>query len=206
MNVAFYTFSKRRNSTKKPTGTGTVKDCKLKDNCSVHDPVILLANSPTLYDYAYISTWGRYYFVHDIVSVANGLTEYHLTEDVLASNKNAIGNTKALIQYASNHYDLMISDPRLPVKQTRTLQGAGDLDNPVFSEPAASYLLTVYNTLYDSSSSFAVSYQVNQATLAFLRDWFSGTTVTEQLQQYFMGSPMDGILSVKWIQQTICRP
>lgn len=203
MNVAFYNFSKRRNSTKQPTGAGTVKNCKLKDNCSVHDPVILLANSPVLYDYAYISAWGRYYFVRDIISIANGLTEYHLTEDVLASNKTAISTTKALIQYASDHYNLMISDPRLPVQQTRTLQGAGDLNNPVFTEPSASYLLTVYNTLYESSSSFAVSYQVNQATLAFLRDWFSGTTVAEQLQQYFLGSPMDGILSVKWIPYDI---
>ena len=47
MNVTFYNFTKRRNSTKIPTGAGTVKDCKLKDNCSVHDPVILLASSMT---------------------------------------------------------------------------------------------------------------------------------------------------------------
>lgn len=203
MNVTFYNFTKRRNSTKIPTGTGTVKDCKLKDNCSVHDPVILLASSPTLYDYVYISSWSRYYFVQDIVSVANGLTEYHLTEDVLASNKTAIGNTKAFIEYASNHYNLFISDTRLPVQQTRTLQGAGDLDDPVFSEPSASYLMTVYNTIYETASSFAVTYQVNAQTLAFLRDWLSGTTVTEQIQQYFLGSPMDGILSVKWIPYDI---
>ena len=44
MNVGFYNFTKRENSTLQP-GVGVVRDdfaCKLKDNCSIISPVIQL--------------------------------------------------------------------------------------------------------------------------------------------------------------------
>lgn len=203
MNVTFYTFSKRRNSTKQPTGSGTDKACKLKENCSIHNPVVILNTNTMSYNYAYISAWSRYYFVTDVIYQANSLVEYHLEEDVLASNKTEIGSTKALIQYASNHYNLFITDPRLPVMQSRTLAGAGDLNNPVFVEPAAPFLMTVFNTINDSASSFSVTYQVNAQTLSHLRDWLSGSTIVDQISNYFHGNPMDGIISVKWIPYDI---
>ena len=206
MNITFYTFSKRRNSTKIPTGAGTVKDCKLKDNCSVHDPVILLANSPTLYDYAYIGTWGRYYFVHDIVSVANGLTEYHLTEDVLASNKTAIGSTVAHIAYASDHYNEFIVDPRMQVSTATAPQSV--LVNAIGTAPASifnqdHFLLTVFNDAGYTASGVCSTYYMTDSELVSLINWMCDDTIMHTLGTFFNGNPLSAISSCKWIPYTI---
>lgn len=199
MNIAFYNFTKRRNSTKLPTGTGTIKDCKLKDNCSVHNPVILLSNSPVLYDYAYIQAWSRYYFVEDIISVANGLTEYHLVEDVLASNKTAIGTTKALIAYSSSAYDTYIPDPRLTLRSSKTAQGAVDSSASDLFEAPGNYIVSVYTSLADASSGFTTTYLMRNAGLNLLRNWFANSSLITALEDYFGGMPFNSICSCKWI-------
>ena len=122
MNVTFYNFSKRRNSTKTPTSTGTVVTCQLKEPCSLKNPRLLLSgNLFTTYDYAYIGDFGRYYFVSDVVSVGNGLTEITLEDDVLASHKTAIGSTVARIAFSSTGYEAYIPDPRIGIYASNTI-------------------------------------------------------------------------------------
>ena len=68
MTVRFYnSFYKRRNSTKQLTGSETFyeKDCKLKANCSEHDPVLILSTNDFSYTYAFIAEWAKWYFVVD---------------------------------------------------------------------------------------------------------------------------------------------
>ena len=204
MNVAFYSFTKRRNSTKQPTGTGTVKDCKLKENCSIHDPVIISASNTSSYNYAYISTWGRYYFVTDTVYLANNLVEYHLTEDVLASNKTTIGSTKAMIAYASNHYSGLMVDSRIPAFAYKTAAGATGVDDNgnevvVFDAGSDSYLLTVYNTMNSITSGFSTSYILGDAQLGVIRNWLGSGSVMDDISAFLHGNPMDAIFSCKWI-------
>lgn len=201
MNVIFYTFNKRRNSTKQPL-SGTTVTCKLKDNCSAHDPIIELSGAPNVsYDYAYISDFGRYYFVRDIVSVVNGLSQYFLTEDVLATHKTEIGNTRAFIQYASTGYDTMKIDSRIMVKNTKTKSGNGSLDNPVFNGGA--YYLTVFNgnnnASEDMSNGVSQTYQLNDSAINTVRKWFGDATVFSALHNFFNGNPLDGVFSVKWM-------
>ena len=50
MNVTFWNFSKRQNSTKVPTSGGTVYDVKLKDDTSLLNPVFILIGT-SFYDY-----------------------------------------------------------------------------------------------------------------------------------------------------------
>lgn len=197
MNVIFYTFNKRRNSTKQPL-SGTTVTCVLKSPTSVHDPVLELAGAPNVaYDYAYIADFGRYYFVKDIVSEANGLSSYYLTEDVLATHKTEIGNTRAFILYASTGYDTMKIDPRIMVKNTKTKSGIGALDNPVFNGGA--YYLTVFNGDSGSGSGISQTYQLNDSAMDTVRKWFANDTVYSALENFFHGSPMDGVFSVKWM-------
>lgn len=196
MNVTFYSFSKRKNSTKQPTAAGTDKDCKLKDNCSVHNPVLILANNPIQYNYAYISTWGKYYFVTDIISLANGLSEYHLKEDVLASNKIAIGSTKAMIEYSSSDYNIMIVDPRLSVaidKDVHTQNGSHITGN------SSRFLLFVFNT--DASYVYGMStvYSLSDMALASFKLAMNNTTLVDNISQYFNGTFLDGIFAMKQV-------
>ena len=69
LTVTFYSnFTKKENSTKQPTGTGTDLTCVLKSPTSVTAPkieVTLTSGDPVSYTYAYIPTFHRYYFVSD---------------------------------------------------------------------------------------------------------------------------------------------
>lgn len=95
MQVRFYAFRKRINSTKIPAQKDTegqlsfLAECVLKDNTSVIAPQIALIFpqgllSPSAYNYAYIPDFHRYYFVTDITFAQNRVL-YTLACDVLAS-------------------------------------------------------------------------------------------------------------------------
>ena len=112
-SAVFYTFSKRKNSTKQPTGSGTSLNVNLKSGTSLLSPTFLLSlSSRPAYDY--ISFEGRYYFVTDIVSVRDNLWEISATVDALGSHKAAIGSSPALILYADGGRNDII-DFRIPI-------------------------------------------------------------------------------------------
>lgn len=115
----FYSFSKRKNSTKAPTGSGDSYDVKLKSGTSLLSPTLLL-NIASRPSYNYLSFEGRYYFVTDIVSVRNDLWEISCTVDALASWKTEIGNTSADILYATGGRNDII-DARIPVTDAVTV-------------------------------------------------------------------------------------
>lgn len=97
MQIQFFSsFSKRTNSTKKPTGTVDKSlNGTLKEPCSMTNPVFRIERlpqdaSPRIYTYAIIPAFGRFYFVEDWIW-ADGLWECHLSLDVLATWKDSIG-------------------------------------------------------------------------------------------------------------------
>lgn len=110
--LTYYTFSKRHKSTLQPT-SGADIDIILKDGCSLTKPVFLLEFSGRPV-FNYVGYEGRFYFVTDIRSVRNNLWEIEAEEDYLASWKNVIGSTSAMILYASGGYDNII-DTRIPL-------------------------------------------------------------------------------------------
>lgn len=123
MNISFWnhSFTKKENSTKLPSGDATaVLSGKLKEPCSIERPVFtierLAADAvPSVYHYAYISSFSRYYFVDDW-SWKDGVWEAHLSIDVLGSWKTMIGNTTAYIERSSYEYDGSITDTMYPGK------------------------------------------------------------------------------------------
>lgn len=210
MTVVFWTnFSKRYNSTKVPASGGIEnQNVKLKANCSEHDPILLLDGHDFSYTYAFISAWGRYYFVIDVVSVANNLTEYHLTEDVLATYKTEIGATNAHVVFSTSSYNKHVIDPRIQVMNSRKLFGSADMSHPVVNPNTdGTYLLSVFNTqkyLGDFeevglNSGFGVTYQLTIAAMDNIRQWFNTTTIYQAMQNFFNGDPLNGIFSCKWI-------
>ena len=115
-SAVFYSFSKRKKSTKQPTGSGTSLDVNLKSGTSLLSPTFLLSlSSRPAYDY--VSFEGRYYFVTDIVSVRENLWEISATVDALGSHKTAIGSSNALILYADGGRNDII-DQRIPIDST----------------------------------------------------------------------------------------
>lgn len=115
--VNFYTFAKRKNSTKRPTGTATTYNCVLKEGCSIIAPVIgldigLTAN-PHQYNYAQISAFGRYYYVSDW-AWEDRLWWATLEVDVLATYNTPIINSTEYITRAGTNYDGDIIDMMYP--------------------------------------------------------------------------------------------
>ena len=120
-NVSFGTFSKRRNSTKQPSGLSDSRDVKLKDLTSIDRPTFILSGNDFHFNYAEFDD--RYYFVDDIRSVHNGLTEVDCKVDTLATYKSYILNTIAYVLYDSVANTELV-DNRLPLKTSKTVSAA----------------------------------------------------------------------------------
>lgn len=118
MQVDFYNFSKKSNSTKRPTSPALATfDCVLKDSCSVINPVIMLEaglSSRPAFNYAYIPDFQRWYFISDWV-FSRRLWVASLTCDVLATYKTDIGNMDLYILRASARYNGRVTDSKYPV-------------------------------------------------------------------------------------------
>ena len=158
--VSFGNFSKRRNSTKQPSGLSDQRDCKLKETTSVDHPTFIVTGNNFHYNYA---SWdGRYYFIRDIRSAHNGLTEIECEIDVLATYKSAILNTTAYVLYDSTS-NAELPDNRLPMKTTKTVS-ASSAACPL-TPSSGTYILSITG----SHNSTGI-YKCSQAELASLID------------------------------------
>ena len=115
--VKFYSFAKKENSTAQPTG-GSTYNCQLKAPCGILTPRILLDLGPSTapsYNYAYISSFGRYYYVREWTN-EGPLWAADLECDVLASYKSQIGSSTLYALRSSYTYDGDIVDALYPCK------------------------------------------------------------------------------------------
>ena len=116
MQITLYkNFSKRKNSTKQPTG-GTTATVVFKDGCSTENPVFLINGVDLSVNYVGFNS--GYYFVDDIVLGNNNIYELHCSIDVLATWKSLIGSYNAFIERAASAYDPMVIDTALSGSQT----------------------------------------------------------------------------------------
>ena len=117
MQVNFYNFSKKENSTAQPPSSALIAslDCYLKDGCTVVNPVIRVAWSANnmLPTYAYIATWGRYYFVTNTEYSGSALL-FHLTVDVLATYKAQIGASTQYVARSASANNPYLQDSLYP--------------------------------------------------------------------------------------------
>lgn len=114
MQAIFYQFAKRTNSTKRPSG-GQDFGIDLKAPCNIIDPEIKIASQsdPTGYNYCYLPTFSRYYWVKNW-TYSGGLWVASLTVDTLASYREQIGNSTEYVTRSSAQYDGTISDGLYP--------------------------------------------------------------------------------------------
>lgn len=108
------TFNKRVNSTSQPSSAqlaaGYSTNVVLLDGTSVTNPVFKLqVSDPIGYNYAYCSTFNRYYFINDWYSDKD-FWYAHCTCDVLASWKSEIVAGSHYVLRAASSYDEYITD------------------------------------------------------------------------------------------------
>jgi len=197
MKIHLYSFSKRKNSTKQPTGTHTELDVKWKEDTSINNPSFVYAGNIYTYtcNYVYIPDWSKYYWVTDIIMLANGLTQIDLQEDVLATNKTAIGNVVAQIAYSSTNYDIWKIDTRLAVKTTKTITAEADASG-IF-DSSGCYVLAVSNVV--SGTSLVTYYAITQTQLKnFMTSVCTDTNLKTAVQNYCT-DVWDAIISCVWV-------
>lgn len=130
--VNFYSFSKRENSTKRPSGNGSSFSCNIKMPSGVLNPTIEISTTTnmTQYNYCKIAHFqNRYYFVSDWVS-DHGLWIAHLKVDVLATYKTEILNSSQYVLRSASKSNLTIPDAIYPISTQKTLQNT-PVTNPI---------------------------------------------------------------------------
>ena len=84
----------------------------LREDCSIIDPVIKMSaigNNLLTSNYAYITEFGRYYYITNIVCVGD-LFEVHMHVDVLMSFRGDIRTNNAVISRQERNYNLYLQD------------------------------------------------------------------------------------------------
>lgn len=216
MIVRFYNLSKRSNSTKQPTGTGSEYNCILKSASGILRPVIELQLSITqapAWNYAYIPDYNRYYWITDCV-YSGRLWEISLAVDPLASFKTDIGGSTLYVLRASAEKDGAITDMMYPLKETYTAEAGEIISTPWWTlAPGVSsgyFVVGIMGRITDATQAGGITYlvmgpnQFKEFTEKLFADdlsYYTGTDplgIGESLAKMIF-NPAEYINSVTWI-------
>ena len=185
-------FSKRRNSTRQPSGSAdAAKTVRLKEGTSLQQPTFILDGQMHGYNYAQFA--GMYYYIDDVVIAKNNITELNCSLDRLATYKAAIQASSAYVQYY-DHINSEIADRRLSVKSTQVTQkNTGTFG---FLGKASCYVLTVIGK--DSTESFVLT--ASQIAGLYAQDYQTVFDASINAISPVVGStPADAIIDlVRW--------
>lgn len=175
MNIKFWRYTKKSNSTDIPSLGGTQLSCYIKSPSSVINPAIELKDDPTSYNYCYISDFGRYYYINDIV-FNKGIWTCYCNVDVLGSYRSVIANTNMYVLRSAYEHDGELVDTLFPVSadteiSVLTTMGTGstDLSFPGFDN--GYYVIGVQSTT-SASQNGVIYYQLTPAKFVSLISQF----------------------------------
>lgn len=223
MVITYWTgFSKRKNSTKRPATAGTDINVVLKEDTSREHPSFQLTGHN--WSMNYVQAFGNYYYVEDIISLSNGISEIVCTLDPMATAKAEIGAVEAFVEYATQGNSMLV-DPRLPkvasisyAEQSvampwsiyENLAGSfrvvctGDVGVQLLSFPelglaaflqsVASWTDSIFNAYTPPGYQISPEHQIKDS-LEWLVDTFCGFFK----QQVSYGSAAENIRSCRWV-------
>lgn len=200
MIIRVYTFSKRHNSTAIPSG-GTDLNVRLKDNCTILNPMIEFTGEYTGWNYAYIPKFNRYYFASSPGYSTGNIYTMELAVDVLASWKTNIGSTRAFIEHCSNG-TITIKDSRIAVsgafeRNVSLSPFAGALANQS-TAPSGTFCLTALAKDGRYPSGIMTTYFMTYSQMRQLANVLVDPAAFEEIAQYFT-NPFDAIAECSYI-------
>lgn len=197
--VVYNSFTKRINSTLRPSG-GTTINCVLKQPCGVIHPTFRLTGFNTAWNYI---QWGnRYYFVDDIIILTNDIAEYVCSLDVLATYKDVIGSSSQYVSRADSAYNLQIIDTKYPTYAYTNLESKEFSTLHSAFTNGGSFVVGVVsgNGVESAGVTYFVLNNVVMARLLsvmFNGTWLNAADITVELQKELV-NPMQYIDSIKW--------
>ena len=204
INVVFYSFSKKDNSTKQPTSGGTTLSCEIKNQSSILTPYLIIntaISNPSNLNYAYIAAYGRYYWVTDW-SWDRGFWYCNLTVDVLATYKSQIGSSNQFVIRAASSYNLAIADSKYPaLSYTQVTNVPFESLHTAFTN-GGSFIIGICNGSSVESGGityYGARYTVMRQLMDFLYGgtWMDASDITTQLQKELI-NPIQYIDSIRW--------
>lgn len=214
LSVTLYNFSKKVNSTARPTG-GTAYTCNLKNTCGVINPRIEfnfpMTLNPATYNYCYIELFDRYYFIQEWQYI-DRLWVAFCQCDALASWKDTIGSQTLYVLRSSVNFDPNIIDNFYPI--TTEIEWAYDFyttQNWIIAPTTSlgTYIVGVVNN--DSTASGSVTYyaltgdqmaEFRAYMLQDIGDWDSINDFTGETARAFI-DPFQYVVSCLWFPFTI---
>lgn len=194
----FKNFSKRRNSTKQPSGGNTV-NVTLIEPCDVEAPVFILEGIDTSINY--VQAFGHYYYVTEKVILDDYRFQITCTMDELATAKSDIMSGNAFIERSTILYSDQIVDPLV------STDGITDCDiilptetTPFADESSGYYILGTINNEPTINPGMCQYYLLSAGDLKDLRMYLTtnGSNI-EQWAEKMFGHTFESIVSCKFI-------
>ena len=200
MNITVYdNFKKAVNSTKRPTGGQSIS-VRLKDNCSVVNPIFRLKSNDKNINYV---KWDEnYYYVDDVEFLANEEIAVHCTRDALATFKNDIGGSTQYVTRSAVEYDEYVQDMRYPAKATvsKTELIMHDTHDDLVKDGGGGYVLS---TIAKDNQSGTSHYYLTAVEFHHLVDYMfsdswlaTGNTIPQDLQKELI-NPIQYVVDCK---------
>ena len=215
MNVKFYTFSKKRNSTQIPVSAALYSiDIAVNDpDSSILTPAITISipsSSILACNYCYIDSFSRYYYITNWVYNANGTWTANCNVDSLASWRNAIFSSPGYVGRAEDSHIVspQIQDRIYPAVNDYSVN-MGTINVAMSASPAlGSFIIGVISK--DSPNLGAVGYYIidssNLATMvsnmltsagSTVVDWTNTDSLTSDVLKTLV-NPLNYIVACKW--------
>lgn len=197
INVKFFNFSKKSNSTARPTN-GTDIFVDLKKGTTFQSPTFVLhydLNNFLTFNYA---KWNdHYYFINSVTSINAAQIEVTCTEDVLATYKEAIGNYTCVIE-RSSHQNLLYPDA-MYLPDDNWQKESTIIADPVGLFPNGySGNFIVRTTSYEGITLYYMTQEQLDNLLSFMwSDGSWGDALKDSFTKLFF-DPFKYILSIDW--------
>lgn len=208
-SAQFYTFSKKVNSTKIPTGSGSQYDIILKAGCSILTPTISLdigiSSSPASFNYCYISSFNRYYFVSDWY-FNERLWTAKFTVDPMASFKTDIGSYTGYVLRSASQSDPNVIDMYYPALSKVTTTANSVVTDPGWDSDmnGGNYVIGIMGKNNGQNGGAVTYYKASASQMRTLCNYLLNTSnfgqiddISEDLLKCIF-NPLQYIVSCMW--------
>lgn len=209
MKIRIGDVHKRVNSTKQEVEKFIEVEAVLKDKCSIINPVLQLKNISEganiyTYNYAYIPTFDRHYFISNI-SWNMGVWELECSCDVLASWKDTILSHTKYVLRSTSQFDTTIIDTFYPAKQSFTFSvNESDVAELQTSVDDGCYIIGTVSSTNNALGSTAYYVCSKAQASAFFEymlngvpDWTGISDFSGDVAKAFI-DPFQYVVSCKW--------
>lgn len=198
MQIKTYSgFSKRFNSTKRPSG-GVTRDVLLKNETNVKSPTFIL----NMLDFSinYVEAFGNYYYC-DVKNLCGHRCELICTMDRPATFKGQMGAYTGLIDYCSASSDVTITDPRNKPTGLVGVKGTSFTLSGVSFNTTGGYIIGVLSNNVTGDVGVIDYYTMTSLQMKSFSQELYDQNFIQLIQDQFTNSK-DSLVSCIWVPMT----